>query len=53
MKAGESLKLLLRKDFITLRRNVSFLVMFILFPVAVMFAFGTLFEILNTGWVEE
>ena len=53
MQADNSLRLLLRKDAITLRRNLSFLTMFIVLPCVVMFAFGTLFDILDNGWAEE
>ena len=47
------IKVLFKKDMLTLRRNWSFLLMFVILPLAMMSAFGFLSEILAGKFMPE
>ena len=49
----QHVKVLLRKDLITLRRNVVFIVSFILFPFTLMLFYGKLLEYVSNEWRPE
>ena len=44
----EKVKILLRKDFLTLKRNIVFLCMFMIVPCALMVSFSTLQDAMVT-----